>query len=53
MEQLSTVTPEASGWACSAMCAGPCYVACAAGAATGPAALAIVTGSFYYANLTR
>ncbi|MGF7050722.1 hypothetical protein J2T13_005272 [Paenibacillus sp. DS2015] len=51
MEQLNSVTPYDSGWSCSIKCAGPCYVACAVGAATGPVALAIVTGSFYYASL--
>ncbi|WP_157692447.1 hypothetical protein [Paenibacillus tuaregi] len=47
MEQMNNVTPQ-SGWTCSISCAGPCFVACAAGVETGPAALAIVTGSFLY-----
>ncbi|WP_160674608.1 hypothetical protein [Clostridium sp. C8-1-8] len=38
-------------WGCMAVCSAPCYIACAAGAETGPAALAIVTGSMYYANI--
>lgn len=52
MEQLRTVSPDSrSGWSCSLLCAGPCYVACAADAPTDAAALAVVTGAFYYANL--
>ena len=36
---------------CTAACAGPCYIACAAGVETGAAALVIVTASFYFSNL--
>lgn len=38
-------------WSCMAGCSGVCFVACAAGVSTGPAALAIVTSSNYYINI--
>lgn len=49
---MSTITVGSKSTAqCTAACAGPCYIACAAGVETGPAALVIVTASFYFSNL--
>lgn len=51
MQELNTNSVTTySGWDCAAICAGVCWMPCAAGASTGAAALAVVSGSFYYAN---
>lgn len=51
MQELKGVADSRSnGWACAAICTGACWMPCSAGAATGPAALAVVSGSFYYAS---
>ncbi|WP_178138972.1 hypothetical protein [Clostridium collagenovorans] len=48
---MNGVTPYYNGWICAGVCTAPCFLACAAGAATGPTALAVVSGSLYFANM--
>lgn len=48
---MKDVTIEQQSWiTCTARCSGPCLGMCAAGIATGPTALAVVTSAMYFTN---